>query len=361
MSNSIFDKPFDDGTKAKLEIFKQYFEEWLPVFTSGKKIYWDKVQVFDFFAGQGCDCTGYNGSPVIIMETAKQLKHFIETNKINLRIVLNEKDPKTYAQLKGNITSLPYVNDFNPELYNKAFDVLFKENYDKMPDAANFLFLDQNGIREITQEIFSKITELKTTDFLFFISSSYFKRFAKTSEFRKYFPNIDEDIDKTNYYHIHRKVLQHYKSLIPKNKEYFLAPFSIKKGTNIYGLIFGTNHTLGIEKFLSVAWKLDKHRGEANYDIDGDKIDELAPKLFSEQDIPNKKQVFEKKLIESILNGTLKTNREVYLYTLMEGFMLNDANPILKKLKAERKIDYSFKLLNNKLHKEKDIQNITVK
>lgn len=32
-----FTKPFDEGTKVKLEIFREYFKEWLPVFLSKKK------------------------------------------------------------------------------------------------------------------------------------------------------------------------------------------------------------------------------------------------------------------------------------------------------------------------------------
>jgi hypothetical protein len=40
------DKPRDEGTKSKLEIFKQYFEEWPLVFVSAKKIYWKNAQVF---------------------------------------------------------------------------------------------------------------------------------------------------------------------------------------------------------------------------------------------------------------------------------------------------------------------------
>lgn len=223
-----------------------------------------------------------------------------------------------------------------------------------MKTSANFLFLDQNGIKEITTDIFQKITCLKQTDFLFFISSSYFKRFAITDEFKKYFPFDSNEVATTDYYHIHTKVLDHYKSLIIKNKEYFLAPFSIKKGANIYGLVFGTNHTLGIEKFLSVAWKKDKLRGEANYDIDNEKIDFKAPSLFEQFDKPNKCQVFEKNLKENILDGSLKTRYSVYLFALNEGFLLKDVNTILRKLKSEKKID--FALISSDLHKNQDIQ-----
>ena len=199
---------------------------------------------------------------------------------------------------------------------------------------------------------------MRQTDFLFFISSSYFKRFAATPEFIRYFPFDPKEVENTDYYHIHRKVLEHYKSLIQGNKQYFLAPFSIKKGPNIYGLIFGTNHTFGIEKFLSVVWRKNKVRGEANYDIDNEKINLQAPSLFEQYNKPSKRQVFEKNIAENILNGNLKTNYEVYLFGLNEGFLLKDVNTVLNRLKAEKKIDFDFKLISSGLHKSQNIEPI---
>ncbi len=357
---NLFDKPFDDGTKSKLEIFKQYFEEWLPVFVSGKTIFWKNVQVFDFFAGMGEDKAGNNGSPLIILNIANSLSQYTKNNKIKLQLNFNEKELDKYEALVENVEKFEKSDSYTCQIRNNSFKDLFDEYYPTMQNSANFIFLDQNGIKEITEDIFSKIITLKQTDFLFFISSSYFKRFAQTPEFRKYFPNIDDNISTANYYHIHRKVLNHYKSLIPTNKKYFLAPFSIRKGSSIYGLIFGTNHTFGLEKFLTVAWKVDKLRGEANYDIDDDKIESHAPSLFNHLNIPTKRQIFEKNLSANILNSTLKSDTDVYLYTLCEGFLLKDANPILKKLKTEGRIHFDFTPISSDLHKIKNASFIKV-
>jgi three-Cys-motif partner protein len=353
---NLFDKPFDEGTKIKLEIYKEYFQEWLPVFVSKNQPIWNTVQIFDFFAGRGKDKNGEWGSPLITIGVINSLKSYILQNKIKVILHLNELDINSYNALKENISG--FADFFEIKTYNNQFKFLFDEHYDSMKSSANFLFLDQNGIKEISNEIFQKITSLKQTDFLFFISSSYFKRFAGTEEFKKYFPFDPKEVDETDYYHIHRKVLAHYKSLIAKNKEYFLAPFSIKKGANIYGLVFGTNHTLGIEKFLSVAWRKDKLTGEANYDIDNERIDLKTPTLFEQFNRPNKRQIFEKNLTENILDSKLTSNRDVYLFGLAEGFLLKDVNVVLKKLKAEKKIDFDFDLISSGLHKNKNFQQI---
>ena len=192
--------------------------------------------------------------------------------------------------------------------FQKRFDQLFSEEYPSMRGSANLIFIDQNGISMITNEIFNKIIDLPQTDFLFFISSSFFARFGESEAFQQYIKIDKKDIESNKYHHIHKTIFNYYKNLIPTNRKYFLAPFSIKKGSNVYGLIFGTNHTLGIEKFLNVCWKMDNQRGTANFDIDDENINPEAPSLFDEFNIPNKIQVFENEVEEKILNGEFDTN-----------------------------------------------------
>ncbi|WP_118196903.1 three-Cys-motif partner protein TcmP [Albibacterium indicum] len=345
----LFKKPFDPGTATKLDILRQYFEEWLPVFVIRKKVIWRTIQVFDFFAGQGKDKEGNDGSPLIFIRTIQSLKHLIEKSEVQIILHLNELNLQNYEILLRNIA----IEDKCIEIrtYNRDFKSIFEELHPTMKNTANFLFFDQNGIKEITEHLFKKIIELRQTDFLLFISSSYFRRFASTSEFRKYF-NIEKDfIEKSHYFHVHRRVVEHYKSFIPQGKKYYLAPFSIKKAKNIYGLIFGTNHTLGIEKFLNVCWKKDELRGEANYDIDNEKINSSTPFLFDEFNRPQKVDIFERGLTKQILEKKVVSIKELYLYTLNEGFLYKDTNRVLIQLQKKRKIKFGGRLITKNLHK----------
>lgn len=154
-----------------------------------------------------------------------------------------------------------------------------------------YFILDQNGIKQIDQQTFQFIANQKKTDFIFYISSSFINRFSDEESFKKYLSLSKSDFDKRPYHHCHKVVLEYYKNLIPKEKPYYLAPFSIKKGTNIYGLIFGSGHLLGIEKFLKICWSIDPERGEANFDIDSDNINPMAPSLFSEYGYTQKNSV----------------------------------------------------------------------
>ncbi len=336
MGRDLFHKPFDDGTI-------------------------DKLQIFDLFAGEGMDVNGVLGSPMLILKVLNEFKESIIKSKVKIRVIINEYEKEKFEILSNNLESIADRSLYTLEYYNEDFIDVFNRFFDSMRQTANFLFLDQNGIKQITEEVFGKLTSLRQTDFLFFISSSYIKRFGEVEEFQKYLKITKQDLEGKSYYHIHRAVLNYYRSKIPEMKKYFLAPFSIKKPSGIYGLVFGTNHTLGIEKFLNVCWKHDKLTGEANFDIDNEKITQSQPSLFEEYNIPNKRQVFESSLKEKILKKELRKDIDIYLFTLNEGFLIKDANSILKDLNNEGKIDIDFKLTSSDIHKIKTISEIKIK
>lgn len=360
MGRNLFRKPFDDGTIDKLQIFEDYFKEWLPVFIARQEIIWNEIQIFDLFAGEGMDIKGALGSPMRILKILNENADLINKSKVKIRVVINEYEKEKYEILVKNVESIADRSLYTLEYYNEDFIAVFNKYFDSMKQTANFLFLDQNGIKQITEEVFTKLINLRQTDFLFFISSSYIKRFSEVEEFRKYLGITKQDLEGKSYYHIHRVVLDYYRSKIPIGKNYFLAPFSIKKPSGIYGLIFGTNHTLGIEKFLHVCWRRDKLTGEANFDIDDERIDMQKPSLFEEYNIPKKIQLFELSLRVNILRKTLVSDLDVYLYSLEDGFLPRHANKVLSDMKKDKSIDFDFKPVSNKIHKIKAPSEIKV-
>jgi len=173
------------------------------------------------------------------------------------------------------------------------------------------------------------------TDMLFFISSSTFNRFAEHENVKKVLKISKEEIKNRPFSHIHKVVLEKYRTLIPKGKEYYLVPFSIKRGANIYGLIFGSGHLLGLQKFLEVCWKKDTLTGQANFDMEGEQIDPTRPRLFAAMNIPKKVDLFKKDLKDKILNKELQSDRDIYLHIITNGFIGQHAREVLKELKGE--------------------------
>lgn len=355
MSRDIHKKQFDEGTKAKLAIFKDYLREWLPVFIAKKEIFWNTINIYDFFSGPGSDGFGNNGTPLIILKELQPHFDNIISKQLNVNLYFNEYDKSKYEVLKNTVT--PEDKDLRPysiEIDNLDFKIAFESKFSKMgiKGNTNLLFLDQTGVKHINEEIFSKIINLKQTDFLFFISSSTIKRFAEHPSISQYIKLNSEEIDKTPYHKIHRLVLEYYKSLIPQNKEYYLASFSLKKNAGLYGLIFGSGHVLGIEKFLKTCWSIDPDRGEANFDIDDDKIQTDQIDLFTnEVKKPKKVDLFEKELRENILNKSLANDKAIYLFTITNGFLPSHSKKIISQLIKDNKIQKSNFNLSTKVCK----------
>ena len=338
----LHNKPFDEGTKEKLAIFKDYLREWLPVFFSRKEIIWNTINIFDFFAGPGADINEYKGTPLIITDELTPYFNTIIKKKLTVNLYFNEFEKAKYEELKTRL--LPEDEDLRPysiEIENFDFLDSFRKQVPNMAKkgCANLLYLDQYGVKHISEDVFKEIINLKTTDFLFFVSSSTIKRFSDHPSINQYIKLNSDDIDKVPSNQIHRKIEEYYKSLIPQNQSYYLSSYSLKKNSNIYGLIFGSGHILGIEKFISTCWKIDKERGEANFDIDQDRIIPGQRDIFTgEVSKPKKVELFERELEEKILNKQLQTDRDIYLYAIDKRFTVSQTNVVIRRLITLRKI-----------------------
>ena len=62
---NLHDKPFDESTIAKLEIFEDYAQAWIPTFVMQGV---SNICIFDFFAETGYDKNGVAGSPIRILQ-----------------------------------------------------------------------------------------------------------------------------------------------------------------------------------------------------------------------------------------------------------------------------------------------------
>ena len=111
MAKNINNKAFNGETQLKLDIFRECFREWFPVFLHNP--YVSHIYIYDLFAGSGTDAEGKYGSPLILLEEARggHLKHctFIKNDNKQITFIFNEKE-KTKKQekfelLQSNVTS----------------------------------------------------------------------------------------------------------------------------------------------------------------------------------------------------------------------------------------------------------------
>jgi len=331
----LHQKPFDESTLGKLELYGEYLREWLPVFINSPYI--DSLQIFDFFAGPGIDVCGNNGSPLITCDEINNVLRLSKKKNVKIKVFFNEFDKVKFNKLSKHIEeqkqSLPNVDFIT---MNEEFSSSFKKWYPLLKGStANLLFLDQSGVRQISELIFKSIILLPRTDFIFFISSAIVNRFKNHDDIRNCVPINNQDLSRMTGTNVHRILANAYRRWVPNGLEYYLGSFSIKKGANVYGLVFGSRHPRGIDKFLNVVWK---RGGDANFDIDKDGIDPTQPALFAEYDKPAKIKDFEKELESALFEHLLTTNKDVYLFALQNGMLAKHARNALNLLVKNKKL-----------------------
>lgn len=344
MSSDFHGAAFDDATRLKLEIYRSYLSEWLPVFIKRPEgqIWNSKINIFDFFCGPGVDKYGHSGSPLIAIEECKKFSTQLNESGRAVNLFFNDDKPSKIKKLNKILGKLVLPAYIKYETSNEKFTHAFMRKMRNISGSANLLFIDQCGIKEVTPTVFNTLTSLKGTDFLFFIASSFFTRFKESDEFKRYIDTSSHLADDTPYYDTHRVIAAMYRDLIPNGTEYYLAPFTLKKGPNLYGLIFGTSNLLGILKFLEICWKIDPERGEANFDIDNDNLPNKPGDMddfFKDNSKAHKVTIFQNDLEEKLLQGDFSNDKEILVYSLECGFVpTQHAKDIVVKLIKEGKI-----------------------
>ncbi len=355
MAKDINGSPFDDGTKIKLDIFRRCFREWYPVFVHDP--FTEKLFVFDMFAGSGMDTKGFPGSPLILLDEAKgdgcQYCNTLKYSQSGKQVyfVFNEFIKSKYEELTNNVltfqdkcmelrgcTECPIRKGIRT--YNKDFkDVLSNEKIGRIlqnKKYGKFVLLDQYGIKQVTEEVFSKLVNYPKTDFIFFISSSTINRFKDFEAIQQYFDINKINFDESKPKECHRLIKEYFEGLIPTGKDFYLHSFTIKKGSNYYGLIFGTSHSLGMEKFLKVCWEEDKLSGDSNCNIDND-YEEGS--LFYDETQTQKRVTVKQELRNNILNGTIQDNISGLKFALRCGCQPSIFVEVVNGLKKDGKIE----------------------
>lgn len=361
---------FDKGTQSKLEVFKEYFKESFPVFLHSP--FFEEIYIYDFFAGQGVNSEGEYGIAFHILKEIKPYCNDIRNSNKKVYIILNDKEESKV--LKSNI--LEFFNSCRTNCNNECvfsedknlivkaedFESYFTRIYPVMLNrkkAAKLLYLDPFNF-VIDNDLFNKLLNLPSADFICFMPSFFLRRFPTEPAFKKYIDTDKIDFEVSKPAHCHRVIADYFKTLVPSNKEYFMGCFSIKKDTGYNGLLFGSNHTFGAEKFQKVCWKIDEITGEADYNIDRELIYANQGVLFDDAKIPSKIKQFNSDLENSILSRIIKTDIDAYKFALKNRCLVKHAADKLKELMQDNKIEV-FKTTNNDIHKIKQTTSIILK
>jgi len=340
-TDEFHNKPFDDGTLTKLQIFELYAREWLPVFLSSANPTKPELHVADFFAGPGTDSKGVLGSPLRLLKQLKVCQGFAGWSHVRVHAHFFDKSPKKIKQLEANIDRYDLrLQEVALDIRALSFEEALREYGVALADrqAAKLLLIDQFGVDQVTPDVFVRLVTSPTCDFLFFLSSSTLYRFRDHPAIKQKITRPDD------YYQVHRAALEYYTGLLPNPSAYYLAPFSIRKGPNIYGLIFGSAHPLGMDKFLQVAWNKDMINGEADFDINRDNLSPGEMLLPLDNFRPSKITAFERELEQLLRSGQVKDERDLVQCCFSHGVKRQHAQGVLAKLKYQGVIQSDFRV-----------------
>jgi three-Cys-motif partner protein len=344
MGNSDFhEKRFDEGTLTKLELFQLYTQKWLPVFLAQEMDPGFEIHLYDFFAGPGSDSVGVDGSPLRTLRVMQEYSQqgLAGWNHAKITAHFFDSDREKIGDLRQKIaTEKLTFSGVTLDIGVHDFTSAFAQHRATLENrhAAKLLLIDQFGVDIVTPEVFRQLIQFPRSDFLFFISSNTLRRFREH-------PAIKQKIPLTaDHYQVHRAVLEYYRGLVPAGQTYYLAPFSIMKGPNIYGVIFGSRHLLGMDKFLDVAWKKDRVTGEANFDIDRDNLPPDENMLPLDDFRPTKVMAFERALTNKLRTGELRNEVDAIEFCFGHGVTRQHARPVLKRLASDGVIAIDFEV-----------------
>ncbi|MBR4901316.1 MAG: three-Cys-motif partner protein TcmP [Victivallales bacterium] len=339
MTKDMHQKAFEEHTLDKLSIYEKYLKSALPLFMMRPDI--NQINIMDYFCGSGTDVNGVPGSPLRAIEAVRStlLSEQIDRKK-KIVMLFNDLEKDKIAKLNDmlkNIENLP--NNVELQYESKPFDDLFDKTYCMLNarGTANVIFIDQYGLSEVTRDIFERLARLDNTDFLFFLSSATYYRFKDDENVKNKIPVLT-DVENASLTpsNVHRTIALAYKRWIPTGRMLYMGNFSLKHGANVYGLVFGSGHFAGLDKFLHVAWESNPETaGQADYDIDSDKISLSQPSLFASMNKPTKLKMFEQDLCEEIKARKLQDNKSIYLYSLEYGVLPSHVQDALKTLISE--------------------------
>lgn len=328
----IDDKPFNEATRIKLDLFERYAREWLPVFL-GDRTPFPEINLCDFFSGSGTDTEGTWGSALRILSVIREFQELIHKRPVKVTVSLSDLSAEKIVRLKDRIAAeefdnLPVSLDVKAMDFGTRFELLHPRLTRRQ--AANLLIVDQYGVKYF-DEAFDAIIDCPTTDFLAFMSSSWFQRFHGLPEVDRFLVDHRPEA----YHEAHRAVLGAYRKRLRHDQKYYLGEFSLKSGANIYGVIFGSSHPLGMAKFLKSAWSLDGVNGSANFDVEREGIFGERNLLLPFASTPKKVEVFEQELEEWIREVLLRDEMDVLEFCFLHGVTPQHASPVLKRLRRE--------------------------
>ncbi len=238
-------------TGAKIKIFKEYVEGYLPKIL----IPYKKCFIADFFSGPGKN-GDQNGSPLILIDrinyilTSPQL-----TNKEDLKIdiLFNDFEEKHISNLKSEIDKKSFnENIVNIYITNKSYDSILNAFITQLSNKKvhKFVFLDPYAYSDVKVSNLQKLIKLQCIDILLFTPIFHSYRFANANfaENHKTRMFVEEFTTRgvADYEDVNDYIFSIKEKLEQELSTNYVRPVLLDNGSNKNALFLITTHPAGM-------------------------------------------------------------------------------------------------------------------
>ena len=332
-----------EHSQAKVELYGRYLSIYLNILSRVPKV--DRVYIFDLLCGEGVYENEVEGSPCIALNSIRV--HYFSHNQTCPRVTIWFND-NGLSQIDEGIYKVERVERLceerfippgvNIEYYREHFDVIYSEALKKVQSIWNtkgLFFIDPYGYKDVRPQHIRKILEGGNTEVLLFLPIAQMYRFAEKSTktsfsggepLRGFLIELFQSTD-VRFNSVHdfvNQIKDRFRNYL-SSQRIFVDTFTLERDKqNVYCLFFFTSHIKGFEKMLETKWKMDTVQGR------GFILEKTLP-LFDGIDGSD----YPRNLMEFVKDSQYRTNEDLYLFGLLNGYLPKHTNQVLKKWKKE--------------------------
>ncbi len=339
MKKDSFFEGQSDLTSAKIKIYKEYLEGYLPKLLMP----YGKCIIIDLFCGSGKN-GNHKGSPLVLLDRLKYILNStpLKNNKdILIQILFNDQEASNISRLKKELVSFKYDKDIiKITLKNESYEDYINALINKLKNnhSPKFIFLDPFTYSNVKMKDLIKLMQLPKTEVLLFLPIFHSYRFAskefnsehKTRKFVEEF-TMNGVYNYENIYDFTQSVKNKLKKDIDLR---FVRPILIEGGGSKNSLFLLTKHPKGMLLMNKVA---------VRNTIDGNSVkvvEQQIPSLFDKGNVEIESLFYsnyKKELTEKLKLSNL-TNKEIVDFTIEEGFLPKNAKTVISELYNNKKI-----------------------
>ena len=318
-----------EHSAIKVELLHTYLKTYLGII--GNLSFIDAIHIFDMYCNQGFFDNGKEGSPVQILKSRKEFYYKMKSKNsstVPINCYFNDIDKNSVELLKNGVKAKKSLHDdsYGSLIYSTLdYSVFFervKDKVNKMRNEKAFVFIDPYDYKTVKVKHITELLSNKNTEVLLWLPIQFMYRFKESPP--EALQGFIDELD------LPTSSIKNAKDFIIKLKEGFqnhlgtnyVDSFTIQKSANtVFSLFFFTPSIKGFEKMLEAKWKIDSENGE------GWDYRKHTSTLFHSVKMNPLEEALRKYLYRSP-----KTNKEIYDFTLRQGFLPKHSKEVLSNL-----------------------------